>query len=171
MIEDYLFKEIVPIARGIKLLLMDCDGVLTDGRLYFSATGEEMKVFDVKDGQGIVSWHKAGFISGIISGRGADAIIRRRAEELGIRFVVTSSPDKVGDLEKIAGEAGVAMNEIAFVGDDLGDLTVMGKVGFPVAVADAAAETKAAAAYVTSAKGGRGAVRQVCDLLLLAKKL
>lgn len=158
-------------ARGIKLLLMDCDGVLTDGRLYFSATGEEMKVFDVKDGQGIVSWHKAGFNSGVISGRGADAIIRRRAEELGIRFVVTSSPDKVADLERIAGESGVSMNEIAFVGDDLGDIAVMQKVGLPIAVGDAVGETKAVAAYVTSAKGGRGAVREVCELLLSAKNV
>ncbi|MEO8043203.1 MAG: hypothetical protein ABI646_11375, partial [Acidobacteriota bacterium] len=83
----------------IKLLLMDCDGVLTDGRLYFSARGEEMKVFDVRDGQGIVSWHRAGFKSGIISGRGAAEIIQRRAEELGIEFVRTTSADKVKDFE------------------------------------------------------------------------
>lgn len=169
MAEMNLSDDISSKAKGIKLLLMDCDGVLTDGRLYFSSTGEEIKVFDVKDGQGIVSWQRAGFSSGIISGRGADAIIRRRAEELGIRFVVTSSPDKVTDLERIAGEAGVSMNEIAFVGDDLGDITVMQRVGLPVAVGDAVAETKAAAAYVTSAKGGRGAVREVCELLLSAK--
>lgn len=170
MAEMNLSDDISSKAKQIKLLLMDCDGVLTDGRLYFSATGEEMKVFDVKDGQGIVSWHKAGFSSGIISGRDADAIIRRRAEELGIRFVVTSSPDKVADLERIAGEAGVSMGEVAFVGDDTGDLHVMEKVGLPVAVADAVAEVKAAAAYVTSAKGGRGAIREVCELLLSAKK-
>jgi len=150
----------------IQLLLMDCDGVLTDGRLYFSSRGEEMKVFDVRDGQGIVSWHRAGFKSGIISGRGASEIINKRAEELGIAFVRTSSPDKVRDLEAIVEELGLAMNEVAFIGDDIGDIDVMKRVGFAVAVADAVDETKAVAAYVTTAKGGRGAVREVVDMLL-----
>ena len=150
----------------IQLLLMDCDGVLTDGRLYFSSRGEEMKVFDVRDGQGIVLWHRAGFKSGIISGRGASEIINRRAEELGIAFVRTSSPDKVRDLEAIVDELGLAMNEVAFIGDDIGDIDVMKRVGFAVAVADAVDETKAVAAYVTTAKGGRGAVREVVDMLL-----
>ena len=145
---------------------MDCDGVLTDGRLYFSSRGEEMKVFDVRDGQGIVSWHRAGFKSGIISGRGASEIINKRAEELGIAFVRTSSPDKVRDLEAIVEELGLAMNEVAFIGDDIGDIDVMKRVGFAVAVADAVDETKAVAAYVTTAKGGRGAVREVVDMLL-----
>ena len=150
----------------IQLLLMDCDGVLTDGRLYFSPRGEEMKVFDVRDGQGIVSWHRAGFKSGIISGRGASEIINKRAEELGIAFVRTSSPDKVRDLEAIVDELGLAMNEVAFIGDDIGDIDVMKRVGFAVAVADAVDETKAVAAYVTRATGGRGAVREVVDMLL-----
>jgi len=150
----------------IQLLLMDCDGVLTDGRLYFSPRGEEMKVFDVRDGQGIVLWHRAGFKSGIISGRGASEIINKRAEELGIAFVRTSSPDKVRDLEAIVDELGLAMNEVAFIGDDIGDVDVMKRVGFAVAVADAVDETKAVAAYVTKATGGRGAVREVVDMLL-----
>jgi len=145
---------------------MDCDGVLTDGRLYFSSRGEEMKVFDVRDGQGIVSWHRAGFKSGIISGRGASEIINKRADELGIEFVRTSSPDKVRDLEAIVDELGLAMNEVAFIGDDIGDIDVMKRVGFAVAVADAVDETKAVAAYVTKATGGRGAVREVVDMLL-----
>jgi 3-deoxy-D-manno-octulosonate 8-phosphate phosphatase (KDO 8-P phosphatase) len=155
---------------GIQLLLMDCDGVLTDGRLYFSSRGEEMKVFDVRDGQGIVSWHRAGFKSGIISGRGASEIINKRAEELGVEFVRTSSPDKIRDLNEIVEELGLSFDEVAFIGDDIGDVEVMKSVGFAVAVADAVEETKSVAAYVTSANGGRGAVREVVDMLL-AKQL
>jgi len=150
----------------IRLLLMDCDGVLTDGRLYFSARGEEMKVFDVRDGQGIVSWHKAGFRSGIISGRVAGNIIQRRADELGIEFVRVNSSDKVSDFEEIILSLGIEAKTVAYIGDDVGDVELMKRVGFAVAVADAVEETKAAAAYVTKAKGGRGAVREVIDMLL-----
>jgi 3-deoxy-D-manno-octulosonate 8-phosphate phosphatase (KDO 8-P phosphatase) len=145
---------------------MDCDGVLTDGRLYFSARGEEMKVFDVRDGQGIVRWHAAGFKSGIISGRGAGEIIQRRASELGIEFVRVSTTNKVAAFEEIVSSLGIEPANVAFMGDDVGDIDVMKRVGFAVAVADAVKETKAVAAYVTNAKGGRGAVREVIDLLL-----
>jgi 3-deoxy-D-manno-octulosonate 8-phosphate phosphatase (KDO 8-P phosphatase) len=145
---------------------MDCDGVLTDGRLYFSAAGEEMKVFDVRDGQGIVLWHQAGFKSGIISGRGAGEIIKKRAEELNIEFVRVSSCDKVKDFEEIILSLGLERRHVAYVGDDIGDVELMKLVGFPVAVADATDDAKAAAAYITRAKGGRGAVREVIDLLL-----
>jgi YrbI family 3-deoxy-D-manno-octulosonate 8-phosphate phosphatase len=154
--------------KKIRLLLMDCDGVLTDGRLYFSKDGEAMKVFDVRDGQGIVSWHKAGFHSGIISGRGAEAIIQARADELGIKYVRTGSKDKVAEMRTIASEAGLSSDEIAYVGDDIGDIDVMKSVGFSVAVADAAEEVRAIATYTTKAKGGRGAVREVIDMLLAA---
>ena len=145
---------------------MDCDGVLTDGRLYFSERGEEMKVFDVRDGQGIVSWHKAGFKSGIISGRGAKEIIQCRADELGMGIVRTSSRDKVADVEEIIRQLGISFENVAFIGDDIGDLDAMKRVGFAVAVGDAVDEVKSIAAYVTRAHGGRGAVREVVDLLL-----
>lgn len=152
--------------RKIKLLLMDCDGVLTDGRLYFSAGGEELKVFHVRDGQGLSTWHKAGFKSGIISGRDAGDIIRKRAEELGIKYVFVKSPDKIADFEKIIADAGVEPSEVAFVGDDIGDLELMKRVGFAVAVADAVDEVREAAQYVTQSKGGHGAIREVTDLLI-----
>lgn len=150
----------------IRLLLMDCDGVLTDGRLYFSAHGEEMKVFDVRDGQGIVSWHAAGNKSGIISGRGAGEIIQRRADELGIEFVHVSTADKIAAFEEIISSLGIDASNVTYIGDDVGDIELMKRVGFAVAVADAMDEAKAVAAFVTSAKGGRGAVREVVDLLL-----
>ncbi|HQX56724.1 MAG TPA: HAD hydrolase family protein [Pyrinomonadaceae bacterium] len=156
-------------ARRIKLLIMDCDGVLTDGRLYFSAGGETMKVFHARDGQGIASWHKAGFRSGIISGRGATEIIQRRADELGMTYIRTNSQDKVVDLSEIIAAAGVSLDEVAYVGDDIGDVEVMKIVGLPVAVADAAIEAINAAIFVTDLKGGKGAIRQVTDLLLNSK--
>lgn len=149
---------------------MDCDGVMTDGRLYFSANGEAMKVFHVRDGQGIALWHKAGFRSGVITGRDAEEILRVRAEELGIHFLSVRSDDKVRDFETILIEADVSAEETAYIGDDLGDLPLLQRVGLPVAVADAVPEVIAAAAYVTEAKGGRGAVREVTDLLLRSKK-
>ena len=145
---------------------MDCDGVLTDGRLYFSASGEEMKVFDVRDGQGIVSWHKAGFKSGIISGRGAREIVQRRADELGIEFVRVKSADKIRDFEEIIASLGIGPEGVAYIGDDVGDIELMKLVGFAVAVADAVEDAKEVAAYVTKARGGRGAVREVIDMLL-----
>lgn len=145
---------------------MDCDGVLTDGRLYFSARGEEMKVFDVRDGQGLALWHAAGFKSGIISGRDAEEIIARRAEELKIDYVCTGATDKVAAYEQIIAELEIGAESVAFIGDDVGDIPLMQRVGMPIAVADAVAGTKAAAAYLTTARGGRGAVREVIDMLL-----
>lgn len=157
-------------AAGIKLLLMDCDGVLTDGRLYFSGAGEEMKVFDVRDGQGLVSWHKAGGISGIISGR-SSRIVDLRAAELGIKFVHQRVEDKIQAFLAILAEAYISdPAEVAYIGDDVPDILLMKKVGLSVAVADAVEEAKAAAAFVTKAKGGRGAVREVCDLLVFSRR-
>lgn len=164
--DELAFKE---KASKIRLLLMDCDGVMTDGRLYFSANGEAMKVFHVRDGQGIVLWHQAGFRSGIITGRDAEDILQTRAQELGMDYLSVRSTDKVRDLEAILIEAGVSEEETVFIGDDLGDLPLLRLVGLPVAVADAVPEAIAAAAYVTKANGGHGAVREVVDLLLAAR--
>jgi|SRR5690606_5966204 len=165
-----LSDEVRDAASKVKLLLMDCDGVLTDGSLYFTAQGETMKVFNVRDGQGIVMWHTAGGRSGIISGRDARAIVEARARDLGIQYVRTASADKVADLQEILADAGVIAEETAFVGDDIGDLPVMGLVGLPIAVADAAEPVRNAAKYVTQAVGGRGAVREVTDLLISAQR-
>jgi 3-deoxy-D-manno-octulosonate 8-phosphate phosphatase (KDO 8-P phosphatase) len=163
-------EELRVTAGNIKLLLMDCDGVLTDGSLYFTAQGESMKIFNVRDGQGIVMWHTAGGRSGVISGRDARAIVEARARELGMQYVRTASVNKAEDLASILADAGVSAEQTAFVGDDIGDLPVMALVGLPIAVADAIEPVKAAARFVTSYQGGRGAIREVTDLLIAAQR-
>jgi len=150
---------------------MDCDGVLTDGRLYYTDKGEEMKIFHVRDGQGLVSWHKAGFRSGIISGRDARKILEQRATELGIHYIKACSLDKAKDFEDILQEEKVAPDEVAYIGDDIGDICLMKKVGLPVAVSDAVSELDSYIIYKTESKGGFGAVREVTDLLLKAKNI
>ena len=155
-------------AKLIKLLLMDCDGVLTDGRLYFGLTGEELKVFHARDGQGIVNWHAAGFRSGIISGRDSK-IVDVRVGQLGIKFVKQGRSDKIIALSEILAMANVSMDETAFIGDDLPDVEVFKSVGLAVAVADAVSEVRDAAHYTTSLPGGLGAVREVIDLILRSK--
>ena len=164
-------EEFIKRARRIKLLLMDCDGVLTDGRLYYTESGEQMKVFNVRDGQGIVSWHKAGFQSGIISGRDAEKIIRARATELGMHYIKARSQDKAKDFFGILQDAKVDASEVAFVGDDIGDIDLMKLVGLPIAVADASLDLLPHVVYKTKIKGGFGAVREVTDLLLRAKEI
>ena len=166
-----LTDEILIRAQKVKLLLMDCDGVLTDGRLYYTESGEQMKVFNVRDGQGIVSWHKAGFQSGIVSGRNAKKILEARATELGMHYIKARSHDKAKDFLDILQDAKVTSDEVAYIGDDIGDICLLEKVGLPIAVADAVSEVLPYVVYKTEAKGGFGAVREVTDLLLLAKEM
>ncbi|MDQ3321491.1 MAG: HAD hydrolase family protein [Acidobacteriota bacterium] len=162
--------EVLEKAKKVKLLLMDCDGVLTDGKLYFTEKGEEIKVFHVRDGQGIVMWHQAGFESGIISGR-KSKILYVRATELGMHYIKDGSQDKAKDFEDILQHANVSLDEVAFIGDDIADICLMKKVGFAVAVADAVKELFPYAIYTTKSKGGFAAVREVTDLLLAQKKI
>lgn len=169
--EHRLTDEVIERAKKIKLLLMDCDGVLTDGRLYYTESGEQMKIFNVRDGQGIVSWHKAGFQSGIISGRDAQKILEARANELSMHYVKARSQDKAKDFLDILRDAKVTPDEVAYIGDDIGDICMLEKVGLPIAVADAAFEVLPHALYITEIKGGFGAVREITDLLLLAKEI
>src|SRR5437868_14889979 len=143
---------------------MDCDGTLTDGRIWLTADGDEQKAFHARDGQGISVWHRAGFKSGIISGR-ASSGVKRRAHELKVHYVHQYSKDKVIALEEIIADASVSVDECCFVGDDLGDIAIMRLVGLAVAVADAAQETKDAAHYVTRLEGGAGAVRELIEII------
>jgi 3-deoxy-D-manno-octulosonate 8-phosphate phosphatase (KDO 8-P phosphatase) len=156
-------------ARRIRLLVLDVDGVLTDGRLYFSASGEELKIFHVRDGAGLVALQRAGVTVAIVSGRNSPAV-DRRAAELGIRLVRQGVTDKTHELESLAARLGAAREEIACVGDDTPDLPMMRRVALAIAVADAHGDVIEAADWVTTRKGGRGAVREVCDLLLHARQ-
>lgn len=154
---------------NITLLLMDCDGVLTDGRLYYTEKGEVMKVFDVKDGQGLALWHAAGFQSGIITGRPGLGIVEQRATELGMHYVRDGSKNKVADLASILQAASLTADSVAYIGDDIGDIEVMRSVAFSFAVADSVKVVQDNADRVLSFNGGRGAVREAIDLLLAAK--
>ena len=152
-------------ASRIKLLLMDCDGVLTDGRLWLLEERGEHKSFNTKDGLGLTLLHRAGLRSGIISGRTANAVTQR-ARELGVEFVRQGDEDKVAAFEEVIKLAQVDEDEVAFVGDDLSDIPLMLRCELGVAVADAVEETRSVAHYVTRADGGRGAVREVIELIL-----
>jgi 3-deoxy-D-manno-octulosonate 8-phosphate phosphatase (KDO 8-P phosphatase) len=164
----YEIAEIERRAARVKLLLLDCDGVLTDGRLTLLDNGDEQKTFHTRDGHGLVLFHRAGLQSGIISGRTSKAV-ERRARELGITYLRQGSVDKIKDYEKVLAEAGVQEWETAFVGDDVNDIPLMQRAAFAIAVADAAEETRAAAHYVTILPGGYGAVREVTELILKAQ--
>ena len=166
--DSKLRTDIVERASRIKLLLMDCDGVLTDGHIWLTVDGDEQKSFHARDGLGISVWHRAGFKSGIISGR-ASSGVKRRAHELKMKYVHEYAKNKIVALEEIIADAGGSVDECCFIGDDLGDIGVMRRVGLAVAVADAAPETKDAAHYITRLVGGAGAVREVIELILKAQ--
>jgi 3-deoxy-D-manno-octulosonate 8-phosphate phosphatase (KDO 8-P phosphatase) len=161
-------KELIERARKVKLLLMDCDGVLTDGRLYFGQEGEIIKTFHVRDGQGIVSWHQAGFVSGIISGRNSK-IVERRGNDLGIRYIRQGSNNKLLDFEEILAETDLVPQNVAYIGDDIPDIPLLRAVGFSATVKDAAAEVFANVHLILQNKGGNGAIRELTDYLLKAK--
>jgi 3-deoxy-D-manno-octulosonate 8-phosphate phosphatase (KDO 8-P phosphatase) len=149
----------------IKLFGLDVDGVLTDGGIYYGDRRLELKRFHAHDGMGITLVRRAGVVPFIITGRRGMATLRR-ARELGIEEVHQGADDKLAVLEALAARRGVALDEVAYVADDLGDLEVLQRVGFPIAVANAREEVKRAARMVTTAPGGNGAVREACEWVL-----
>jgi 3-deoxy-D-manno-octulosonate 8-phosphate phosphatase (KDO 8-P phosphatase) len=155
-------------AAHIRLLLMDCDGVLTDGRLWLLPNGDEQKAFHVHDGLGLELWHRAGLRSGIISGR-TSSVLEQRARDLKIEFVRQGAESKIESFEAVLKEAGVEDSEVAYVGDDLNDMALFLRVELAVAVANASEETRSAAHLVTRAPGGFGAVREVIEIILKAQ--
>jgi 3-deoxy-D-manno-octulosonate 8-phosphate phosphatase (KDO 8-P phosphatase) len=159
-------------AKQIKILLMDVDGTITNGSVVLLSQPDgsalEIKTFDAHDGQGLSLARTSGLRTGVITGRGS-AALRRRARELNIEFVYESQPHKISAYEEILEKTGAAESEVAYIGDDLPDLTVMKRVGLAVAVADSAAEVIAAAHFVTKAIGGKGAARETVELILKSK--
>jgi len=149
----------------IRLLVLDVDGVLSDGRITYAADGTEVKTFSAADGQGLKYWLRAGHDAAILSGRDSETV-RIRARELGIARVRTGAKDKLPAFEALLGETGCRADEVCYIGDDLVDVPVMARVGLAVAVPEAPAEVRRLAHYVTRRPGGAGAVREVVELLL-----
>jgi 3-deoxy-D-manno-octulosonate 8-phosphate phosphatase (KDO 8-P phosphatase) len=159
-------------AKRIKVFLMDVDGTLTTGTVSLLSQPDgsalEIKTFDAHDGQGLSLAHTAGLRTGVITGR-ESAAMRRRARELNIEFVYEKQPQKIAAYEEILKKTGAQESEVAYLGDDLPDLTVMRRVGLAVAVGDATFEVKNAAHYITKAIGGKGAAREVVEVILKSK--
>ncbi|HYR86167.1 MAG TPA: HAD hydrolase family protein [Terriglobia bacterium] len=168
-----LEKDLTPLASRIELLLMDVDGVLTDGTLlYVPVAGGsvvEAKMFDVADGAGLVLARKAGIKTGIISGRSTPAL-EQRAKDLEVDILYQGlGQRKLGAFEEVLEKNKIPADRICYVGDDFQDLPILKRVGFPIAVANASAEVLTRVAYVTRASGGRGAIREVVELILKAQ--
>jgi 3-deoxy-D-manno-octulosonate 8-phosphate phosphatase (KDO 8-P phosphatase) len=147
------------------MVVLDVDGVLTDGRIVYTDRGEEIKAFHVRDGSGLKFWQQVGKRAGIITGRNS-AIVERRAHELGVTAVVQGAEDKRAAYDRMLDEHALERRQVCYIGDDLPDVPVLRCSGLAIAVADACNEAKAAAHHVTQAGGGRGAVREAIELVL-----
>ncbi len=157
--------ELKSILSKVKLLTLDVDGVLTDGGLYYTETGEELKKFNVKDGLGIKLVMQAGIEVAIITVSTANAV-RNRAKKLGIEHLYMGNEDKLTAMKELCDRLNFSLTEVAYVGDDFTDLPVLKAVGCPLTVADAMPQNQEASIYVTDKCGGQGAVREICELLL-----
>lgn len=156
--------------KDIRLLLLDVDGVMTDGGIIYDGNGLETKIFNVRDGHGIKMLQRCGIMVGIITGR-SSAVVDIRARELGIELVYQGALKKLERYEEIKLKTGLSDSQIAYIGDDVIDVPVMRRVVFAAAPADGQPEARNIAHYVTSRGGGRGAVREVCDLIIKGRGL
>jgi 3-deoxy-D-manno-octulosonate 8-phosphate phosphatase (KDO 8-P phosphatase) len=163
-------KDLREIARNIRLLVLDVDGVLTDGSIILDNEGNELKRFHVRDGHGIKMLRRAGIEVALITGR-YSKVVERRAQELGITEVYQRCHDKSVAYEHILEKLGFSDGETAYMGDDIVDVPLLNRAGLSVAVSDAEEVAKASSMMVTESRGGRGAVREVTDLLLKARGL
>lgn len=154
--------------RGVRLLLSDVDGVLTDGSVVLLPDGREAKVFHVRDGLGVAIAHRAGLRVGLLSGRASDSVTRRAAE-LEIAIVIQGASDKRAALDALLQREGLLAHQVAYIGDDLNDLAVMAAVGLSAAPADAPIEIRQQAFLVTNARGGHGCLREVVEAILRAR--
>jgi 3-deoxy-D-manno-octulosonate 8-phosphate phosphatase (KDO 8-P phosphatase) len=154
--------------KSIKILILDVDGVLTDGRVIYTDSGEEIKRFDVRDGHGLKLLMRSGIEVILLTGRESKVVLHR-ARDLGIEHVYQKALNKFEVYKTILAQRNLEDKDVGFVGDDLVDLPVLRKVGFSAAVPDAVSEVKEIVDYITSKKGGEGAVREICELLLKAQ--
>jgi 3-deoxy-D-manno-octulosonate 8-phosphate phosphatase (KDO 8-P phosphatase) len=155
-------------AQRIKLLLLDVDGVLTDGRLYFSNQGDEFKTFSTLDGHGIKMLQKSGVKVGIITGRTSN-LVAKRSSDLGIKILMQGREDKWDALQEILNLHPLSLEEIAFMGDDWPDLAVMSRVGLALAPANGHQSVVERSHWQSQARGGEGAVREACDMIMKAQ--
>ena len=158
------------LAISIKLLLLDVDGVLSDGRITYSSEQQELKSFHIHDGLGIKLLQSAGIQVGIITGRNSP-MVERRAKELGITLLVQGREDKIVAMQSVQQQLGLANNEVAYMGDDLPDLAAILHAGLGIAPANAVVIVRQSADLVTATSGGNGAVREACEFILAAKGL
>jgi 3-deoxy-D-manno-octulosonate 8-phosphate phosphatase (KDO 8-P phosphatase) len=163
-----LNDSLIEAARAIKLLILDVDGVMTDGRVILDNEGNEFKAFNVRDGHGIKMLIREGFKIAIVTGR-QSKVVERRALELGITDVFQKCLRKLETYDLLKNKYSLTDKEIAYIGDDIVDLPLLARVGLSVSVADAVAEVRDRALIITKNPGGRGAVREICELLLEAK--
>jgi len=162
---EIITEELKARFRKIKLLLLDVDGVLTDGRIIYDSRGRDSKFFDVHDGLGVFVLHKSGIKTILITAKSSKTI-KPRAKDMRVTEVFADIFPKTAVLDRILKKYNVSLDQICFMGDDLVDLSLMRKVGLPVAVANASSEIKEAAIFITNRSGGRGAVREVAELIL-----
>lgn len=151
----------------VKLLALDVDGTLTDGGLYYTDSGEELKKFNVKDGQGIKLVLQTGIDVAIVSASSSPST-QHRAKKLGISHVYIGMEDKLTVIQALCDQLGIDLMQVAYVGDDVNDLPVMQAIGCPMTVADAMPQNQECAFYITKRAGGDGAVREICDLIILS---
>ncbi len=163
-------SDATKIASRVRLLLLDVDGVLTDGSIHLDDDGREVKRFNVRDGLAIRVWMKLGFGVGLVTGRAGGAL-QHRARELGIERVLQGVSEKAKAVTGLCADLGVDLAEVAYLGDDWPDLPAMAIVGLPMAVGDGSALVQKAAAWVSKAPGGHGAVREAIEFLIEAKGL
>jgi len=165
---SYRWRACLGRAQAVKLLLLDVDGVLTDGSIIYTPQGQEIKAFSTRDGLGLRLVQKAGIMVGLITARTSE-VVQRRAENLGISLVFQGAGRKLEIFQRVLAEHGLQPEQTAYVGDDWLDLPILIRAGLAVAVVDAAPEVLEVAHYVTDLPGGRGAVREICDLLVEAQ--
>lgn len=161
-------QDIFDKAKSIKLLIFDVDGVLTDGSLFIGDDGQEYKCFNSRDGHGMKMLQKNGVDIAIITGRTSD-VVKHRVTDLGIRYVYQGQQNKLVAFRHLINELNIAPENIAYVGDDIVDLPVMIAVGLAIAVQDAHQDVKSHAHWTTPSKGGRGAARDVCEMIMQAQ--
>ncbi len=159
--------ELLAKARPIKLFAMDVDGILSDGQIIYDSTGNETKAFYVQDGLGLSALRQHGYILAIITGRDSP-MVARRAKELGITHLIQGRDDKFTALSSLADNLGIALSDCAYMGDDLPDVKAIKQAGLGISVPNGCPQAQAAADFITSRTGGCGAVREVCELLLMA---